>query len=305
MRDSILERVGKRTLQDTRLVLLVGDLGVYQLREYMAAIPERIINFGIMEQAMIGFAAGLSRGKAYPIIYSITPFIVDRAFEQIKLDLCYNMNSCLILSAGGSYDYSTLGPSHHCQHDIGSLMQIGFDCIMLPFNIEDAKIQVDHCCSKKMLAYMRISSIEESIISDEYTSPETIVVESNGIPVLRLNRKSSKPDNKKALVVVGPDGYLMAKIAKIPRNEDAVHELLVISEDSLTKLAAYMSVYETITICAGFNLSIFAVEFINYLKYQVSGRKTLNLLHTRNGFIFDKCGSKEEALAEALEQVSL
>ena len=73
---------------------------------------------------MIGFSAGLAKGDYYPIIYSITPFLIDRAYEQIKLDLIYNKNNALILSAGASFDYSTLGPTHHCPHDISNLLSI-------------------------------------------------------------------------------------------------------------------------------------------------------------------------------------
>ena len=71
---------------------------------------------------MIGFAAD-SKRHYYPIIYSITPFLVDRAYEQIKLDLIYNKNKGLILSAGASFDYSTC-PTHHCPHDISNLLSI-------------------------------------------------------------------------------------------------------------------------------------------------------------------------------------
>ena len=53
------------------------------MREASYLYPERVINFGIMEQSMIGFASGLSKGGYYPIT-SITPFLVDRAYEQIK-----------------------------------------------------------------------------------------------------------------------------------------------------------------------------------------------------------------------------
>ena len=67
--------------------VLLGDLGVFQMKKAMKEYPSRVLNFGIMEQTMIGFSAGIAKGDYYPIIYSITPFLVDRAYEQIKLDL--------------------------------------------------------------------------------------------------------------------------------------------------------------------------------------------------------------------------
>ena len=60
---------------------------MYQMSEAMKKRPSQVINFGIMEQTMIGFSAGIAKGDYYPIIYSITPFLIDRAYEQIKIDI--------------------------------------------------------------------------------------------------------------------------------------------------------------------------------------------------------------------------
>lgn len=44
-----------------------------------------------------------------PYVYTITPFIIERAFEQVKLDINgQNVNVKLV----GFADYPTLGPTH-------------------------------------------------------------------------------------------------------------------------------------------------------------------------------------------------
>jgi transketolase len=108
MRNQILAAISP-LVEEHKLFILLGDLGVYQCNDIFARFPLNILNYGIMEQSMLGVSAGLSSSGMYPIVYSITPFLIDRAYEQIKLDLVYNKNPCLLISAGSSYDYSKLG----------------------------------------------------------------------------------------------------------------------------------------------------------------------------------------------------
>ena len=69
MRNTLLKAISKKIISDNKLIVLLGDLGVYQMREAMKNYPSQVINFGIMEQTMIGFSAGIAKGDYYPIIY--------------------------------------------------------------------------------------------------------------------------------------------------------------------------------------------------------------------------------------------
>ena len=160
MRNTLLKAISEKIVEDDKLIVLLGDLGVFQMKKAMKEYPSRVLNFGIMEQTMIGFSAGIAKGNYYPIIYSITPFLVDRAYEQIKLDLIYNKNNALILSAGGSFDYSTLGPTHHCPHDITNLLSINHPFLTHPFTKNQSKDILHFILQKKIQAYMRISTAE-------------------------------------------------------------------------------------------------------------------------------------------------
>ena len=58
---------------------------------------------------MIGAAAGMALEGLKPWVYTITPFLIERPFEQIKLDIDQqNVNVKLV----GFADYPSLGPSH-------------------------------------------------------------------------------------------------------------------------------------------------------------------------------------------------
>jgi transketolase len=113
-----LEDVGA---SDEKLVVLLGDISVFLLRGFQERFPERFYNLGICEQTIISMAAGLSAIGFYPVVHTITPFAVERCYEQIKIDLCYQKLGANIVSVGSAFDYAALGCSHHCYEDFALL----------------------------------------------------------------------------------------------------------------------------------------------------------------------------------------
>ena len=106
--------------QDKDIVVIVGDIGYRVFDEFRDTYPERFINIGICEQSMIGVCAGMALEGLKPWVYTITPFLIERPFEQVKLDIDQqNANVKLI----GFADYPTLGPTHR-ELDGKKLMQL-------------------------------------------------------------------------------------------------------------------------------------------------------------------------------------
>ena len=95
--------------RDEKIIILVGDIGYRVFDDFREKHPDRFINLGICEQSMISVSAGMALEGLKPWVYTITPFLIERPFEQIKLDIDQqNVNVKLI----GFADYSTLGPTH-------------------------------------------------------------------------------------------------------------------------------------------------------------------------------------------------
>jgi len=102
----IMVELAKR---DKKVILLVGDVGYGIFDEYRKKFPDRFINFGVCEQSMISVSAGLALEGLKPYVYAITPFLIERPFEQIKLDINQqNVNVKLV----GYADYPQHGPTH-------------------------------------------------------------------------------------------------------------------------------------------------------------------------------------------------
>ena len=95
--------------KDEKLYVIVGDIGYRVFDEFRDKFPNRFINMGICEQSIISVASGMALEGRKPWVYTITPFLIERPFEQIKLDIDQqNVNVNLV----GFADYPTLGPTH-------------------------------------------------------------------------------------------------------------------------------------------------------------------------------------------------
>jgi len=95
--------------RDERIYILSGDIGYRVFDEFRERHPKRFINMGICEQSMIGVSSGMALEGLKPWVYTITPFLIERPFEQVKLDIDQqNVNVKLV----GYADYPTLGPTH-------------------------------------------------------------------------------------------------------------------------------------------------------------------------------------------------
>jgi len=132
MRKQFVKTVEDLMEKDDKLVLLLGDMGVFGFREAFRKYPERTYNIGICEQAMTSVAAGLALEGFTPVLHSIAPFAVERCLEQIKVDLCYQNVPANIVSVGASYDYAALGCTHHCPGDVGILKSVPDMQIVVP-----------------------------------------------------------------------------------------------------------------------------------------------------------------------------
>jgi len=160
--------------QDSSMSVLLGDIGVANFEQAIANYPDRVINVGIMEQGMLGIAAGISRAGGYPVVQTIAPFIVERGYEQLKIDFGYNKQRGLIVTVGASFDYSKLGSTHQCPNDILLVGCIeGFN-IYMPGNAAEAEMAIQKSIVEKQLSYIRLSAQEHSMHIEPFTGIKRI-----------------------------------------------------------------------------------------------------------------------------------
>ena len=102
----VLSELAKK---DKKIILIVGDIGYGIFDQFRKEHPNRFFNLGICEQSIIGVAAGAALQGLKPWVYTITPFLIERPFEQIKLDIDQQKANVNLV---GFADYPSLGPTH-------------------------------------------------------------------------------------------------------------------------------------------------------------------------------------------------
>jgi transketolase len=108
MREAFGETLMKLADKDERIVLLTGDVE-QEMNPFKEKYPNRFFNLGLTEQAITSMAAGLAIEGYRPIVYSITPFVIERPYEQVKIDIDEQNLPVMLI---GYSDYPTHGPTH-------------------------------------------------------------------------------------------------------------------------------------------------------------------------------------------------
>lgn len=109
---------------DTKMCLLVGDMGFSVLDDFFDNHKNRTFNTGICEQATISMSAGMYLASLKPIVYSQVPFLVMRAYEQIRYDLNEHKMNVKLIGVGANNYFHKLGRSHCMDNDDIDMIKI-------------------------------------------------------------------------------------------------------------------------------------------------------------------------------------
>lgn len=105
-------------------VVLSGDLTAScEADGFEQAYPDRFINMGLMEQNMIGWAAGLAREGFVPLVHTFGVFMYRRALDQVEMSVAY---ADLPVRMFGFLPGVTTpgGPSHQATNDVAVLRSL-------------------------------------------------------------------------------------------------------------------------------------------------------------------------------------
>ena len=154
--------------KDERVVTLLGDIGVYSFKKIKDKHPNQVHNLGILEPASIGIAAGLARVGYIPFFHTIAPFVVERPYEQLKVDFSYQKLCGNFVSVGASYDDGALGTTHYSPADVAVLKYLPNMQIVLPGTAEEVHNLICSEYDNGSPTYFRLSTA---------VNPETMPVE--------------------------------------------------------------------------------------------------------------------------------
>jgi transketolase len=152
MRDRFYRSAAAALEDDDRVSVVLAEIGVSQMPKH-----PRLYNVGIREQLMIGVAAGLALEGYRAVAHSYTPFLVERPYEQIKLDLGHNDLGAVLVSTGGSYDASTSGRTHQAPADVALLSSLPGWTIDVPGHPDELERSFAQALARDDRIYIRMS----------------------------------------------------------------------------------------------------------------------------------------------------
>ena len=143
--------------KDDNLVFVTGDLGYMALEKVQEKFGERFINAGVAEQNMVTVSGALAHEGFIPWIYSISPFVTLRPYEQIRNDVCLHNLPVKIVGNGGGYGYGIMGATHHNIEDIGAMRILPNMRVYVPFTASDVEQAVEIMIADKSPNYLRLN----------------------------------------------------------------------------------------------------------------------------------------------------
>jgi transketolase len=118
MRTAFAETASALVEEDPRAAVVLAEISADLFAKAAARHPDRVLNMGIREQLMVSVGGGLALAGMRPILHTYAPFLVERAFEQVKLDLAHQGVHAVLASIGASWDAARAGRTHQAPEDV-------------------------------------------------------------------------------------------------------------------------------------------------------------------------------------------
>ena len=117
-REQFARTAGDLVETDPSVALVYAEISGQFFGEVETRHPDRVINVGIREQLLVNVGAGLALTGMRPIVHTFGSFLVERAFEQVKLGFGHQDVGGVLVGAGGSFDSASAGRTHQVPGDV-------------------------------------------------------------------------------------------------------------------------------------------------------------------------------------------
>lgn len=158
MRDQFVSTASALLDEDPRVAVVLADITGDGFKEAFARHPERMLNVGIREQLLVGVGAGLALAGLRPIVHTFASFLVERPFEQVKLDFGHQGAGGVLVSANGSYDWPEGGFTHMAPGDVALLDTLDGWTVHVPGHPDEVDPLLRQAAAGDDRVYLRLSA---------------------------------------------------------------------------------------------------------------------------------------------------
>ncbi|MFI1562722.1 transketolase family protein [Streptomyces sp. NPDC020490] len=144
MRDRFADVATRLLDEDPRVAVVIAEVGKDGFAEALRRHPDRVVNVGIREQLLVGAGAGLALTGLRPVLHTFASFLVERPFEQVKLDLGHQGVGAVLVSAAASFDWPAGGYTHMAPGDVALLDTLDGWTVHVPGHPDEAETLLRH-----------------------------------------------------------------------------------------------------------------------------------------------------------------
>lgn len=200
------------------LVPVVADsTSTAKISPFMKQFPDRLVNVGIAEQTLVGAAAGLALGGKIAVTCNAAPFLVSRANEQVKVDICYNNTNVKLFGLNAGASYGPLASTHHAIDDISVMRGFGNIQIFAPSSPLECRQIIEYALEYVGPVYIRMDGKALPELHDEsYTFvPGAVDVLREGDEIALVAMGSTVHEAVDAAAQLAEQG-ISAKVINVP-----------------------------------------------------------------------------------------
>lgn len=169
-RDAYGETLLELGKQRPEIVVLDADLsGSTKTSKFAKEFPDRFFNMGIAEQDMIGTAAGLSLTGKIPFASTFAVFETGRAWDQIRLTVCYSNTNVKLVATHGGITVGEDGASHQALEDVALMRTLPNMTVIVPADAAETASVIKTVAGMKGPVYVRLGRAKVPyIMPDDY-----------------------------------------------------------------------------------------------------------------------------------------
>ena len=168
LREVMVETLIKAADEGVDLITLVSDsTSTAKIAPFKDRHPDRLVNVGIAEQCLVGTAAGMALGGFVSVTANAAPFLVHRANEQVKNDVCYTNTNVKLVGLNAGVCYGALASTHHAIDDISIMRGFGNIVIFAPSDPLEAEQIFKYALNYEGPVYIRMDSAKFPVLHDD------------------------------------------------------------------------------------------------------------------------------------------
>jgi transketolase len=142
--------------EDLSTALVYAEISGQYFGDAARRHPDRVVNVGIREQLLLNVGAGLALTGMRPIVHTFGSFLVERAFEQVKLGFSHQDVGGVLVGSGGSVDVSSGGRTHQSPGDVALIDTLPDWTVHVPGHADEVADSVRQAVADDGRHYVRV-----------------------------------------------------------------------------------------------------------------------------------------------------